>query len=110
MNEFYFSQTSSTFSYVLLAAGLIANQHPTFTNRHEITYQKGLLQAPYSSNGNESTYNSMRGVISGSYDSNVKNYEQSVSVFYEKLLAHQESLGSDFEKILYENIWNLYES
>ena len=29
--------------------------------------------------------------------------------FYLKLLAKQERLGPDFEKVLYDNLWELYE-
>lgn len=28
--------------------------------------------------------------------------------FYSKLLSQQEDLGSDFEKILFDNLWDLY--
>mgnify|MGYP001589188050 CR=1 FL=1 len=31
-----------------------------------------------------------------------------ISDFFSKLLAKQEPLGHDFEKVLYENLWDLY--
>lgn len=110
MSKLYSSQTSSTFSSVLIAAGLIAHPYPTFAKGGATIYKKNVLQGTYSAKGNVSTYNSMRGIVTGHYDSNTKNFEQSVGDFYEKLLAHQEPLGADFKKVLYENLWDLYES
>lgn len=33
-----------------------------------------------------------------------------ITDFYEKLSAQQEPLGQDFEKVLFDNLWDLYES
>jgi hypothetical protein len=30
--------------------------------------------------------------------------------FYTYLVANQEELGAEFEKVLYENLWDLYEN
>ena len=35
-------------------------------------------------------------------------FEQIVSKFYEELLSSQEPLGKEFEKVLYDNLWDLY--
>lgn len=35
-------------------------------------------------------------------------FERAVIAFYEKFHNHQEELGPQFEKILYENMWDLY--
>ena|SRR5258706_14591954 len=32
----------------------------------------------------------------------------SLATFYSQLRANQEELGSDFEKILFDNVWDLY--
>lgn len=32
-----------------------------------------------------------------------------VTSFYAKLLSSQEPLGVEFEKVLYDNLWELYE-
>ena len=34
--------------------------------------------------------------------------DSSIVSFYSDLLANQERLGKDFEKILFDNLWNLY--
>jgi len=36
------------------------------------------------------------------------NFEHEMSNFYQTLQGAQESLGSDFEKILVDNLWELY--
>jgi len=36
------------------------------------------------------------------------DFESSVSNFYAKLKSSQESLGQDFEKVLVDNLWDLY--
>jgi hypothetical protein len=35
-------------------------------------------------------------------------FERSVASFYATLLADQEPLGKEFERVLHENLWNLY--
>jgi hypothetical protein len=39
----------------------------------------------------------------------VQDFEASVSAFYAALLGKQEILGSEFEQILHDNLWDLYE-
>lgn len=36
------------------------------------------------------------------------DFESSVSSFYAKLEANQEALGQQFEKVLIDNLWDLY--
>lgn len=37
------------------------------------------------------------------------NFNQEILSFFSKLSATQEPLGKDFEKILFDNLWDLYE-
>jgi len=39
-----------------------------------------------------------------------KEFESTMTNFYSTLLAGQEELGSEFEKVLYQNLSSLYES
>lgn len=39
----------------------------------------------------------------------VSNFEEDISSFYAILLSKQHSLGKEFEKVLYDNLWDLYE-
>jgi hypothetical protein len=36
------------------------------------------------------------------------DFEAAVTDFYAKLLANQEPLGKEFERVLHENLWDLY--
>jgi|SRR6266850_2458847 hypothetical protein len=36
------------------------------------------------------------------------DFERTVADFYSTLLASQEPLGKEFEKVLHENLWDLY--
>ena len=36
------------------------------------------------------------------------NFEEKIADFYADLLFKQEPLGEEFEKVLYENLWDLY--
>jgi hypothetical protein len=36
------------------------------------------------------------------------NVEQTVEALYSTLMQNQESLGKEFEQVLYENLWGLY--
>lgn len=38
-----------------------------------------------------------------------EEFEQIIVNFYKDLLSNQEPLGIEFEKVLYDNLWNLYE-
>lgn len=111
MNDICYDQASSTFSHVLMA-GLLAMQilHPTPTRI--VTEQRGkqLLQNVYSFDGNRATFNSYSDPITEAYNFTPSGFEQAVGNFYSRLLAGQEPLGAAFEKVLYDNLWDLYES
>lgn len=111
MNEIRYDQASSTFSQVLIA-GLLATQMLSALPVKDVAVQgnKRLLQGPYSWSGSKATFNHYSNPITGEYSFTPNTFEQEVSNFYARLLANQERLGAEFEKVLHENIWNLYES
>jgi hypothetical protein len=37
------------------------------------------------------------------------DFEGAITAFYATLLAKQQPLGQEFEKVLYDNLWDLYE-
>lgn len=119
MNEIRYDQASSTFSgqasspfNFVVMAGLVAMQvlhtapPKAFTEHRNIP----LLQSPYSLDGNKATFNNYSNPITGAYDSAPSGFEQAVGNFYARLLASQEPLGAEFERVLYDNLWDLYES
>lgn len=68
-----------------------------------------FLATSYMPTHNSPTYNSFAS-ISGDYTLSDLSFEQVTTNFYSKLLASQERLGEAFEKVLNENLWDLYES
>jgi len=57
------------------------------------------------------TFGQYQNVFTGDYiTQRAFDFEQSMTNFYAKLLAKQEPLGADFAKVLYDNLWELYES
>ena len=112
MNKISYGQVSSTFSNVLITAGFLAllqgtaMQNDNFAD-HNIN---GLLQSRYVAGDHKPTFNTVGSSVVGSYDLTIDALESSVSNFYSRLLVSQESLGAEFEKVLYANLWDLYES
>ena len=109
MSEIRYGQASTTFSYVL-AAGLVAmylaqDAQAQIPKEH---FDKSLLQTPYLL-GDGRTFSSYSNPITGEYNIAPENFEQAVGKFYAKLLGGQEPLGAEFEKVLYDNLWDLYE-
>jgi hypothetical protein len=111
MSEIRYSQGASTFSSVL-AVGLIAAQllNSPFETNTDDQLAIPLTQDIYSIRGSKYTFNSYGNPITGDYESAPIGFEQKVGNFYGRLLASQEPLGPEFEKVLYENLWDLYES
>ena len=56
----------------------------------------------------DGTYSLYQNAFTGDYQSRSLDFEGSMMNFYASLLTKQESLGADFEKVLYNNLWDLY--
>jgi hypothetical protein len=56
------------------------------------------------------TFSQLQNAFTGEYRkrSNL-DFEDSVATFYATLLGQQESLGAEFERILHDNLWELYD-
>lgn len=56
------------------------------------------------------TYSPLQNAFTGEYAKQSDlDFEGSVANFYATLLGQQEPLGAEFEKILYDNLWELYD-
>lgn len=112
MYELRYGQSSSTFSYVLMMAGLVAAQLVQSDSAHSehANLSPGNLRGIYSATGNTNTFSTYGNPISGAYEVGSSDFEFAVSRFYSRLLEGQEPLGAEFEKVLYDNLWDLYES
>lgn len=111
MNEIRYNFASSTMSSVVMAglfsmAGLNAPHERVM----QMTDVHPVLGNTYSSGGRGATFDSFRGSITGQYDLSPIKFEQAVGNFYARLLSSQEPLGEEFEKVLFDNLWDLYES
>lgn len=118
MNETYdYRQCSETpRSIILLLSSLMATQPLAtygFSAQNIPSNLGGITQATYalkhsSSTAGEQNYlSSAYGDASASYD---QEFTESISTFYSALYSKQQALGSDFEKVLNENLWDLYGS
>lgn len=111
MNEIRYEQTSRTFGVAVMAGVLAANLSLSipqqFLNGPE---RQRLLTGSYFQSNSNSTFDRHSNPWTGSYSVNSYSLEKSVSNFYARLLTDQERLGSEFEKVLHDNLWDLYES
>jgi hypothetical protein len=111
MNKISYNLTPGTMSQVVIA-GLLSMQllNGSPENGSNKLDMPAVLQASYASDGNTPTFDSFRGAVTGQYDSSSVQFEHSVGNFYARLVSTQEPLGGIFEKVLYDNLWDLYES
>lgn len=111
MNEIRYNLASSTLSHVVMAG--LFSMAALNASPGKVAPTSGVQpfsRNTYLSEGSSATFDSFRGGISGQYDHTPIQFEQAVGNFYARLLSSQEPLGLEFEKVLYENLWDLYES
>ena len=111
MSEIRANLSSSTMGYVVVAGLLSAALLNTLPEDAVLDSRDNRLSnSPYSTNDRGATSDSFRSKVTGQYDLSPPPFEQVVVNFYANLLAVQEPLGVAFEKVLYDNLWDLYES
>jgi hypothetical protein len=101
--EYHVEQRSSTAgstAYVLLAASLaLASQQPmpraAFPAVHPVVRPSTIGQ-----------FGNLIGTTP--HNTQTVDFEGAVTAFYTGLLAKQQPLGKEFEKVLYDNLWDLY--
>lgn len=64
----------------------------------------------YSSLATSPTMDQVRNALTGEYSQQIDSFEVALVNIYSNLIATQETLGIEFEKVLYDNLWDLYES
>ena len=108
MNNIQFNQLQSTFPNAVIVAGVIAQ----LCSQHigTIDEQKILPNISYHSTSNSATYTRMTNAMTGEFSTAPDSFESVISRFYTSLLSNQEPLGADFEAVLNDNLWDLYES
>ncbi|MEY3786918.1 MAG: hypothetical protein RLZ75_1125 [Pseudomonadota bacterium] len=109
MSNIQYNQQQNTFSNValVLATGFVAHLCPAYQN----TADTGSLAQPiYYSTANPATYTQTANVMTGNFTSPPNTFENIISDFYTTFLSKQEYLDLDFETLLNDNLWELYES
>ena len=110
MNEIQYNRGASTYSAVLLIGlGVAVGSCNFLRDTTHIENSKPVLTSLYAADLNTLTYNSYTSLLTGEYAA-PRKFEEVVETFYARLLTNQEPLGAVFEKVLNENIWDLYES
>ena len=112
MNSYCINQEPDTVASIairgILSTHCLANQMNV--NREDIKRRPLYIHDVYHSFATPATFDNCRTIVTGKYQQENDQFEVNVARFYTKLLDSQESLGAEFEKILRENLWNLYES
>ena len=112
MYNYCINQESDTVASVtirgVLAAHFLADQMNVKIEDDQ--YRPPYIHDVYHSFATPATFDHCRTIVMGKYQQESDQFEVNVAKFYTKLLASQESLGAEFEKVLHENLWNLYES
>jgi hypothetical protein len=96
----------------ILMSYIITNEEAIADIKFEQTQDVGLviMDDSYSAPLN-STDIIMKNTFTDAYTKQSDfDFEGSVAVFYATLLDRQEPLGAEFEKILYDNLWELYDN
>jgi hypothetical protein len=96
------------YSALLAGAGLVPLGHGTH-HMLSLLPQKSVKLKETSQTFSRFS-NPFTGEYELSYERELSNldFENAVSGFYSNLLANQEPLGQEFEKVLHDNLWNLY--
>lgn len=115
MNSYEPTQLSITNpNVIIVAAGLLASPSIGSTNISSPLYSfndRGVYQTVYQAYENQSTSSQDSNLYSRSRLNNDDRYFiKSVSNFYANLAEKQEPLGKEFEKVLHDNLWDLYGS
>jgi hypothetical protein len=63
----------------------------------------------YFASENGATYGTYTDILTGSWAGSPDSMQVAISGLYATLVANQEPLGADFEKVLFDNLWSLYE-
>ena len=111
MNEIRYNNASSTMSSVVMAglfsiAALNASPGKAIPTKSAPPF----FGNTYLSGNRTATADFFRGSITGQYNLNPIQFEHALGNFYARLLSSQEPLGAEFEKVLFDNLWDLYES
>jgi hypothetical protein len=114
MNKYHTEQTSRTLGTVMVAGMLASTFLPSDYN-NELSLSRPHFSPSnnytFASHGTSSTYETNKNILTGHYPSSEKTiFEAVVTSFFKELTLNQEPLDREFEQVLFENLWDLYQS
>lgn len=111
MTKYSINQASSTSGSVVIFASVLAAQCMTQIHpRQHANIDFSVQGDHYRQESNLSTFDQYQNPLTGKYGQSNVHFGAAISDFYAELIANQKSLGEEFTKILYDNLWDLYES
>lgn len=113
MNEYYTQQASGTAAGAakIVQAGVIAATliMTPFAATQGSSFAKQLSNyPPFKIGETPKTFGQFANIFSGEYEHARFDFELEVAAFYSNLLATQEPLGKEFERVLHDNLSSLY--
>ena len=112
MSNYKTNQTPHTISTVVIVVGILASQIlPTQTvlSKEESNYKMLSADGPYRTKSAPRSFDQIRSIFGNVPDQEPDQFVESISNFYAALVASQEPLGSEFSRVLHENLGDLYE-
>jgi hypothetical protein len=114
MNEYPTNHINQTISTLIISGLLVGTSLSPRINTNEPSLSNPPYTAPSKNylrvdSGISSTYESDRDSLPEQHSSS-EEVETVITNFFSKLSANQEPLGSEFEQVLFEDLWNLYQS
>ncbi len=112
MNSYSTKQTSKT-ACNLVVYGILASQGLAHADAPQApdAAPQGLSPLPYEIHANTPSFGQLGNIYNGSQLQAIdQEFIDTVSNFYAQLVDNQEPLGQEFEQVLHDNLWNLYES
>ena len=100
------SQTPLTASNVIISVALIST---AFTLTDSEALKQSTPQVPYEIYANSSSDQNVQVNMSSASEDIDQQLSETVSTFYAQFISNQEPLGKEFEQILHDNLWDLYE-
>lgn len=107
MTSYQYEWASQTISARVVHAGLLAKM--CLENQEQIN--TGHYAPGYTDNINpSSTTKYTISLTEFARPTTNVNFEDEIAAFFTRLSSEQEPLGAEFEKVLFDNLWDLYQS
>ncbi|WP_200389680.1 hypothetical protein [Thiocapsa imhoffii] len=114
MDNYRTVQTAQTFRTVMIGGILAGPCVPTDALSYSEGYNPAFTRScnyNISLTGTSSTCEALHDYLSGvAWSAAREPFEALITDFFLELSSKQEPLGSEFEQVLFENLWDLYQS